>query len=462
MKFRVLQAGKILLLLLLPSVPLPAAQEPSIAIENVTLIDGTGRPPRANACVLITGNRIAIVATCPIAVPAGARRIAGQRKFLIPGLMDVHVHLRGGGGFDANDSPNERVGIRALHSYLYSGVTTILDVGNNPDYIFKLRDEERSGQIVAPRVFAVGGIVTYPGSHGASRFATLVDSWPQAIPMLDKHIARRPDMLKITYDEHGWGTRPMITLLPIDLMQHIIEYYNDHGIRSTAHASSEIRAREAIFAGIDTLAHPVIQAPVSENFVRLMVARQMPMASTLTIGDGYSRLAEHPEFLDQPLYRATVEPEEIRRLETEESARQKENRWAWWMKVMTPVAQENLKKINAAGGIVALGTDQSLGPAVHRELELLVGGGIPALDAIRIATFNSALFLGKAREMGSVEEGKLADLVLLDADPLADINNAKQVTLVIKDGRIIDRSKLDLPINRPQPGGGEPVRRPSF
>ncbi len=126
------------------------------------------------------------------------------------------------------------------------------------------------------------------------------------------------------------------------------------------------------------------------------------------------------------------------------------------------VQDSGLKKINAAGGIVALGTDQSLGPAVHRELELLVGGGIPTLGAIRVATFNSALFLGKAREMGSVEEGKLADLVLLDADPLADINNTKQITLVIKDGLIIDRTKLDLPINRLQPGGGEPVRRPSF
>lgn len=427
-----------------------ALGQSAIAIENVTLIDGTGRPAKSNACVVVSGSIITTVGSCPVSVPTGARRVSGQGKFLIPGLMDVHVHLRGGGGFGGpgEGSPNEQIGIRHLQSYIYSGVTTILDVGNNPDYIFKLRDMERSGKIVSTRLLAAGGIVTYPGSHGSGPYATLVDSWPQAIPKLDAAIARKPDMMKLTYDEHGWGTRPMITLLPLDLMTHIIQHYNNHGIRTTAHTSSETRAREAVFAGIDTLAHPVIQGPVSDDFVRLMKAKQIPEASTLTVGESYSRLAEHPEYLDQPLYKATMEPEEIHRMQTTESAKQKENRWAWWMKVMTPVAQENLKKVNAGGAVVALGTDQSLGAAVHRELELLVSGGISPLDAIRIGTLNSAIFLGRQRDLGSIEEGKVADLVLLDADPLADINNAKRISLVMKNGEIIDRSKLDLPVNR--------------
>jgi imidazolonepropionase-like amidohydrolase len=119
------------------------------------------------------------------------------------------------------------------------------------------------------------------------------------------------------------------------------------------------------------------------------------------------------------------------------------------MKVMTPVAQENLKKLNQAGGVVALGTDQSLGPAVHRELELLVAGGISPLDAIKIGTLNAAIFLGKERELGTVEAGKLADLVILTADPSKDINNAKLVDTVIKDGKVIDRGRLQIPANLP-------------
>lgn len=422
------------------------AQQSRYVIEHVTLIDGTGRPAIADASVLVQGDRIVRVARGESSLPPGTQRIDGRGKFLLPGLMDIHIHLRGGFG----NSPDERTGIRALQSYLYCGVTTVLDVGNNPDFIFTLRDKERKGTIVSTRLLAVGGIVTYPGSHGgrAGSGSTLVDSWPQAIPALDAAIAKHPDLLKITYEEEGWGTRPMISLLPIPLMQHIIEYYNDHGIRSTVHVSSEIRAREAIYVGVDTLAHPDIQGPVTDNFVRLMVAKQLPMSSTLTIGENYSRLAEHPEFLDQPFYQAVLEPEEIQRLKTAESEKQKQNRWAWWMKIMTPVAQENIRQIDAAGGIVALGTDQSIGPAVHRELELLVGGGIPPMSAIRIATLNSARFLGKDRDMGSVEEGKIADLVLLNADPLKDINNTKQISLVIKAGQVIDRSKLDLPVNR--------------
>lgn len=420
---------------------IPALEaQATLAIEHVTLIDGTGRPAKPDACVVLQADRIAKVGSCP--VPA-TKHMDGRGKFLIPGMMDVHIHLRGGRGADG-----DRTGIRALQSYIYCGITTVLDLGNNPEYIFRLRDLERSGRIVSPRLLAAGGIVTYPGSHGSGPDATLVDSWPQAIPKLDAAIARHPDMLKLTYEEHGWAFRPMITLLPVDLMAHIIQYYNDHGIRSTAHISSEIRAREAIFAGVDTLAHPIIQGVESDDFVRLMRAKLIPEATTLTIGDNYTRLAEHPEFLDQPLYRETMEPEEIRSLKTIGSVQMKENRQGWWMKVMTPAGQENVKKVDTAGGIIALGTDQSSGPAAHRELELIVGGGVPPLNAIRIATLNAARFLGRERDLGSIEEGKLADLVLLDANPLDDINNAKRINTVIKNGEVIDRSKLDLPVNR--------------
>ena len=98
----------------------------------------------------------------------------------------------------------------------------------------------------------------------------------------------------------------MIPILPVELMQKIIHYYNDRGIRTTVHTSSEYRARQAIFAGVDTLAHPIIQGPVTEDFAKLMGAKKIPMVTTLTIGENYSRLAQHPEYLDQPLYQATV------------------------------------------------------------------------------------------------------------------------------------------------------------
>jgi len=423
----------------------------TLLIENVTLIDGTGRPPIAGASVLVNDGRISEISRSRIKMPGKADRINGAGKFLMPGLMDMHVHLQGSvevtpEGLKQNLDENK--GIRALHSYLYSGVTTIYDAGNVPDYILKLRDEERSGALVSPRIFATGAIVTYPGSHGSSEFGTNIDSWPEAIPTLDAHIARQPDVLKLTYEERGWGARPMIPILPLDLMQKIISYYNDRGIRTTVHTSSEYRARQAIFAGIDSLAHPVIQGPVTDDFVRLMGAKKIPMVSTLTIGENYSRLAEHPEYLDQALYQATLTPGEIEEFKTTRRKEYQERKWTWWMKIMTTIAQENVRKISDGGGVIVAGTDQTSGPALHRELELMADAGIAPSEIIRIATLNGAIFLGKERDMGSIEEGKIADMVLLNSDPTADINNAKDIVRVFKGGQEIDRSKLDLPINK--------------
>jgi len=424
----------------------------NLLIENVTLIDGTGHPPMAGASVLVTEERISLVSRDSIQPPDNTQRIDGSGKFLIPGMMDMHIHLQGSAEVTPEGllvTRNDRSrGVRALQSYLYTGVTSIYDAGNVPDYILSLREDERSGALVSPRIFAAGGIVTYPGSHGSNDFATLVDDWPEAIPILEKHMERAPDVLKLTFEERGWGARPMIPILPVNLMQHIVEFANDRGVRTTVHVSSEYRARQAIFAGVDTLAHPVIQGPITDSFARLMGAKKIPMVTTLTIGENYSRLAEHPEYLDQPMYRDTLTADEIEKLKTEKRKEYQERKWTWWMKIMTTIAQENVRKIHEAGGILVAGTDQTTGPALHRELELLADAGIPPLDIIRIATLNGAIFLGKEKDMGSVEEGKIADLVVLASDPTADIRNAAQIDQVIKGGQIIDRSKLDLPVNQ--------------
>src|ERR1700722_16867721 len=425
-----------------------------LTIEHVTLIDGL-HPPQHDMSVTVDGDHITAVAPSALAHAQG-RRIDGRGKFLMPGLMDVHIHLRG--GFDPTavngdlKPPNREEGVAALASYLYSGVTTVFDAGNRPEHILTLRTDERAGRILSPRIFATGNLLTYPGSHG-DRIAVRISDFEKDKALLDRHIAeQQPDILKLTLEEEGWGSRPMIPLMPVDLLQKITRYYNQHGIRTTVHVSSELRSLEAIYAGVDTLAHPVIQGPVSDSFVKLMGAKKIPFASTLTIGENYSRLAEHPEYLDQPLYAASLTAAEREQLKTKTRAEWQARPWTWWMKIMTPIAEENVRKIHAAGGIVACGTDQSSGPATQRELELLVAAGISPLDTLRIATYNGAVFLGKADQLGSVDKGKLADLVLLSKDPAVDINNAKSIVFVMKGGRIIDESQLPL-------AGGKQKRR---
>lgn len=427
-----------------------SAQAAGLYFENVTVIDGSGAAPSPGMFVLVKDDTIATIADRPIDAPVEARRINGDGKFLIPGLIDTHVHLRGAPASSSQTrKSSNREGVQALASYLYAGVTSIYDAGNDPDYIFRLREDERSGKISSPRIFATGGIVTAPGSHGASSSATLIDEWPGDKAAAEAHSARGPDLVKFTLEERGWGARPLIPLLSVELLQTLIEFYNDRGVRTTVHASSELRARQAIFAGVDTLAHPVIQGPVSDEFVRLMAAKKIPMASTLTIGENYSRLAEQPEFLDQLLYQASLAKDEIETLKSQTRKDYQERSWTWWMKIMTPIAQENLRKIHVAGGVIALGTDQTIGPAVHREMELLAASGIEPIEVITIATRNAAIFLGEEDELGLIAPGMIADLVLLNADPSADIDNAKNIAAVIKNGRLVDREALDLAGTRP-------------
>ena len=431
------------------------AQAGTYTIEHVTLIDGTGAPPQPDMTVVVEGSRIITVTPSVAAGPARGQRIDGHDRFLVPGLMDIHIHLRGASddvtrpGAHKTDDGAARA---ALASYLYAGVTSVADLGNDPALILKARADERAGRIQSPRIYATGNLLTYPGSHGDSMAIRIAD-FERDKSLLDRHIAeQQPDILKLTYDEEGWGARPMITLMPPELLGQIIRYYNLHGIRTTVHVSSERRSIEAIYAGADTLAHPVIQGPVSDSFVKLMAARRTPFATTLTIGEGYSRLVEHPEYLDEPLYVASFSPAERTSMRTDLRETWKTRTWTWWMKVMTPICESNIAKIVAAGGVAALGTDQSSGPAVHREMELLAEAGISPLQILRIATLNSAVFLGREHDLGTITPAKLADLVLLDSDPSQDIRHARRIVLVMKNGEIVDESRLPL-------AGGPAARR---
>ena len=434
----------------------PAAAE-RWTFQHVTLIDGTGAPPRPDMTVVVDGGRfVEVIPTARAAEPTG-RVIDGRGKFLIPGLMDVHIHLAGAGPPatpGGRPTIDREAALQALAGYLYAGVTTVLDVGNEPDNILPVRADERAGRILAPHVFATGNLVTYPGSHG-SAIAVNVTRWPEAAAALQAQIdSQHPDVQKITYDDEGWGSRTLIPILPRDLLQHIVEYYNDHGIRTTVHISNEARAREAIYSGVDSLAHTPAQGPVTDAFVKLMAAKRIPVASTVTIGDNYGRLHDHPDFLDQPLYVATMPPAqraELKRIAAaggeialRGSPELYRRGWRQYWQTQTPILQDNLRRLDAAGAIVAAGTDTSSGAALHRELELLSQAGIPNLHILRIATLNAARLLGRQEEMGSIAPGKIADVVLLNADPLADIANTKAIALVMKAGDIVDESRLPL------------------
>jgi imidazolonepropionase-like amidohydrolase len=439
-------------LALLLSLPAFGALARDIAITHVTVIDGTGAAAVPDATVVVHGDRIAAAGT-GVKAPAGAQIIDGAGKFLIPGLMDVHIHLVGTGEWRGLENPpgvkmDFKAGDAALRGYLYFGVTSVYDAGNLPEFIYDLRRRERAGLIQSPRIFATGPAISVAGSwmgedwHGVS-----VPDWPDTIPILDRLIADKPDMQKLVMERMGVGPLPLTPYLHPDLADKIIAYMHGHGIRTTVHAVTEDLARAAVDGGIDALAHPVGMARETPEFTKLLADRKIPVATTLAVTDEMVRLSDTPDYLDGPMMRAVLTDREIAARKATGGPHYKAMGFTDFFKAMQPYPNENLRKIHAAGGILALGTDRSEGPLVHRELELLAAAGIPVKDLLKIATYNGALFLGQEKTLGSVTPGKYADLLLLNADPTLDVTNYRKIAMVMKAGRIVDRDRLDLPVN---------------
>jgi len=424
---------------------LPTLRAEDLIIDNVTVIDGTGSAALPGQTVVVRDGRFATISKTKNTSVRKGLRVDGTGKYLIPGLFDVHVHVPYAPDSASNGLPDP--GITSLHSFLYSGVTTIFDAGNFPDYIMRLRAEARAGTLISPRIFATGTVVTYPKSWSASAHAILVESWPKGATDVDVNLARQPDFQKITYENFGAGANSWVPSFSPELFTSIAQYVMSKGVRPVVHISDEAHARVAIDAGVDRLAHSVAVSKMSPDFAALVAAKHVMTATTLAVFDNIARVTDDPSFLDSPSMTAVMEPKQIEDLKKGRSNYIKIG-WGSWFKSTLKFSQDNIRQLHEAGALLALGTDRALGPLVQRELELIVGAGIPPVTAIRIATLNGAIYLGQDAVLGSIAPGKYADMVLLNADPTADIRNITQIAAVYKAGRKIDRSTLNLPINR--------------
>ena len=420
------------------------AQAPFLLIENVTLIDGTGAPPVEGTSVLIEGNRFAAVSKGSLSVPAGTQRVDGAGKFLIPGIIDSHVHVPGGRAGPGNRTLviEPEVGIPVLEGLLYAGVTAVYDSGNNAPYITMMRADERAGRIRSPRIYTTVSLIAPPEGHGCCAGGTIVHDYADGVEKLDAIFAMQPDLLKFTRERRGMGPLGRnMPLIPIDLMTQLVAYAHDHGIRTTVHVSEVELAREAMQAGADAFAHTIYLDAANADFAKEAAAAGVSFSSTMT------RIEADTAFLDEPLFVATV-PEATRRA-IKASERFGGSAYTAWLSSLRPAIMQNIKFLYDSGVTIAMGTDRSMGAMAHQEMEILVEAGIPPIDAIRMATLNAAAYIGVEAELGSIEPGKLADMVLLTADPTVDIHNTTLIDAVYKDGKRVDRSSLDVPANQP-------------
>ncbi len=415
----------------------PAAAE-RYAIRDVTLIDGTGRPPSAHRTVLVDGDRI--VAIGGAGLPIGrARIIDGRGKYLIPGMIDTHIHLRDVGP-DGKKRSMDVAGARAaLAGFLALGFTTVADLGNLPGTVQIMRNADPR---ISARLLIAGRVFTAPGGRNADIGIAVTSADPL---LLARHRAEeQPDLIKMVEDSGGFGGQSTAAALAVDLMRAIVDDEHRHGLRVVVHVARESDARNAIAAGVDGLAHPVWAEAESEDFVRLMARRRIPFATTLAIADQYGRLVHHPDYLDRPDYALVLTAAERNRLRTTQRADFANQPVAAWREAMLPTEMSNIVRIVRAGGVAALGTDLVSGASSHREMQLLCQAGLSPLEVIRIATLNAAIFLGRDKDLGSVAPGKVADLVLLNSDPSVDIDAAEDIALVIHHGFVVDRARLPV------------------
>ena len=423
------------------------------AIRDVTLIDGTGRPPVRHRTVLIDHERI--VAIGGSRLPVGKAKILdGRGNYLIPGMIDAHIHLRETGPDGVKHSMDVPAAQATLSGFLALGFTTVADLGNLAGTVQIMRTADPR---ISAQLLIAGRLFTAAGGRNQDIGIAVTSADPA---LLARHRAEEhPDLIKMVEDSGGFGGQSTAAALSVDLMRAIVDDEHRHGLRVVVHVAREADARNAIAAGADGLAHPVWAEAESEGFVRLMARRRIPFATTLAVADQYGRLVHHPEYLDRPDYALVVPAAERERMRDRQRAQYAAQPVAAWRERSLPTEMRNVACIVRAGGVAALGTDLVSGASSHREMQLLAEAGLSPLQIIRIATLNAAAFLGRDREIGSIAAGKIADLVLLNRDPSTDIDATEDIAMVIHRGFIVDRDRLPLAGKSGIPVTSAPARK---
>ena len=446
--------------------PTPDAAPPPVALVGATLVDGTGAAPVRNAVVVIRDGRIACAGPrpgCP--VPDDADTVRADGKWITPGLIDTHVHFSQTGwvdgrpdALDLRDShPYEQVEAelqarpeRFFRSYLCSGVTSVFDVGGYPWTLDLQARTARS--TTAPRVMAAGSLLS------------TIDHWlnlpdqRQFIYMADEATVR-----KAVRAHKVWGAaaikvwyimppQPPDTARVSALVRAAGDEARQVGLPLIVHATGLWEAKDALRAGARVLVHSVWSAPVDDEFLTLARQAGTIYVPTLTVLDGYSQIAARRFERDhQPL--ACVDPATrakalatdtvaLAQRPTEAALRERATRMATSL-VRGPA---NLKRVFDAGIPVALGTDAGNpltlhGASVFMELEAMWAAGLAPRDVLVAATRNAARALG-LDSAGTVTAGSVADLLVLDADPLTDVRHFREIALVVRRGEVYTRHEL--------------------
>jgi imidazolonepropionase-like amidohydrolase len=384
---------------------MPTSERSVTAYEGARLIVGDGRVIE-NGTLVVDGAKI-VQAGAGVPVPSGAKRVNLAGKTVMPMIIDTHVHL----------SPNREALIRDLRMRAYYGVSAAMSMGTDNYELLGIRNEAIPG---AARFLSAGRGLTMP-EPGRTTVPYWVTTDAEARKAVQELAANKVDIVKIWVDTRDKKFRKLTP----ELYGAIIDEAHKRGLRVTAHIFDMEDAKGLMRAGVDAFAHGVRDKDIDDEVVAMFKQRPNLILTP--------NLPDRGVKADLEWLKAGLPAAEVAKLESVNYDRPT-------AQVFFGIQARNLAKLNAAGVRITLGTDGNRAWGPHEEMADMVAAGMTPAQVIVAATRNSAEFL-RLSDTGTLQAGKSADFIVLDADPLANITNTRRISQVVLRGAAVDRSQ---------------------
>ena len=405
------------------------------ALTHFTLIDGTGRAPVRDSALIITNGKIAWVGPASrLKVAKGVKILNLTGKFVMPGLIDNHVHLGLVDGIAQDLKYYSRESVeKQLHLYAAYGVTSVQVLGTDKDEIHAIVRDIRADPKGRARVWTAGRGVVFQGSYGGvPGLPAQVATPAEAKAMVDREAAKGADFIKLWVDDE-FGSLP--DRMPPAISTAVIAEAHKDGKKAVAHIFYYANAAELTREGVNGFAHSVRDRPVDAKLIAAMKAKGVwQMAATLSREASFTY--DLLPFVDDPFFSRGVTPEVVAALKDPERRKRLASgpNFPKYPGVLA-TAMANFAREAKAGIPYGMGTDS--GPTArfpgyfaHWELELMVKAGVTPLQALTAATGRNAQFM-RAVNVGTIQPSKAADLLVLDKDPTRDIRNTRSIDRVM-------------------------------
>jgi imidazolonepropionase-like amidohydrolase len=383
------------------------------AMVGATIVDGTGGPAISDGVIVVRDGRIAAVGPrASVAIPDGTPAVPVDGKTIVPGLWDMHTHV---------------TQVEWAPVYLGAGVTTVRDMGNEFEFITSLRDAIASTRALGPRIVAAGLIDGGGPNAFGVYYAATPDEAKQAVAK---------------YHDAGFQQIKIYSLVTPPIVEAITAEAHRLGLTVTGHIPNGMTIEQAAAAGMDHIAHLGIRGEAGSDDVKRTIAFLRDHKTVIDPTQSWNELLGHAAGTPIAAFQPGVLkiPAPLNRVFANAGAAGIDAATA---RTRLERGLRIVKALHDAGVPVVVGTDEGIpGHSVHREIELYVEAGLTPMEALQAATIVSARAMKMDGELGTIERGKRADLVVLNANPLDSISNIRSVRWTISDGRVYDAPTL--------------------